>query len=182
VITRFAVVGEVTFTTVCKMSFDKFYAQPSNQGVLAWPGGECVNICPGTGEVVAPDRKRVHLLVAANMHGASSKGSSLDMLTRMMPRILTIEGFNHMFREDKGKDALYPSLVRQMCGRAKRTANEAWEEFHRTGKFLAYERFLLDQSRKVNELVEERNTTGLKCSVGGNNSGVNGGPSAYMHK
>jgi hypothetical protein len=180
VITRFAVVGEVTFTTACKMSFDMFYAQPSNQGAyFAWPAGECVCICPGTGEVVAPDSKRVHLLVAANMYATRSKGSSLDMLTRIMPRILTIEGFNHMFREDEGKDTHYPSLVQQMCGRAKRTANKAWEEFHFTGKYLAYERFLLDESSKVNNFVEEK--TSFKMSVGGNTSGVNGGPSAYMH-
>ena len=74
-----------------------FYALPSNQGQLfAWPNGNCIDICPGTGERVVPDNKTIRLLVAYNMQGTVVRGNSVRMVTRIMPRILTIKGYEAM--------------------------------------------------------------------------------------
>jgi hypothetical protein len=93
----FAVIREVIYTPLCDMQMRFFYAMPSNQGqMFAWPNGDCIGICPGTGERVMPDDKTVHLLVAYNMQGTVMRGKSVRLVTRIMPRILTLKGYDAM--------------------------------------------------------------------------------------
>ena len=92
----FALVGEVVWTPGCERDMLEFYSHPSNNGTLfQWPQGECVGLCPGTGQKVVPDGKTVHLLVANQMHGTATR-RSLNMVTRIMPRVLTLAGYRAM--------------------------------------------------------------------------------------
>jgi len=116
-------VGEVVFTRACEECFLEFYSRPSNRGRLfAWPDGACVAVCPGTGARVAPDGKSVHILVACQMHGATARGSTLHQLTRIMPRLLTLEGYRAMLGpEDAPGFPGYQGVVRSVATRVDPT-------------------------------------------------------------
>ena len=213
----FALVGEVVWTPGCERDMLEFYSQPSNNGTLfQWPGGECVGVCPGTGQKVAPDGKTVHLLVANQMHGTATQGSCLNMLTRLMPRILTLEGYRAMLGPEdapgyKGhitstvveKDLrtgeklgapkrvtrpMYPDVLRDIVSSGKTPerpmpACDAWEAFHASGRYLALERMLEDDSKNnFQHCTESCKLLGMDRKVGGPIKGERGGPSTYTRE
>jgi hypothetical protein len=64
----YAVLGEVHYTQMCAAELSYFYSASRNPGTLfEWPSGDCVGICPGTGQRITPNNHSVHLLVACNM-------------------------------------------------------------------------------------------------------------------
>ena len=127
-----------------------------------------VEICPGTGKKVPTSPTKRRLLVASRMCGWSARPDGPTcMLTRVIPRILTLEGYEKMLGHTprgspnrltqvsgpgakKGSSVLqevYPDLLRRMAGlkpgkQRKRlpAAQRAWEAFHDTGHYLAYEK------------------------------------------
>ena len=99
--THFGVVGECRWTPLCDMAMRHFYAQPINKGAkFDWPDGRIVGICPGTGERVAPTDDRgsdaIVILVACQMQGTIIRGADVQMLTRIMPRVLTVKGYRQL--------------------------------------------------------------------------------------
>ena len=93
-------VGECRFTVSCQMSFASFYSSADNKGrFFDWPGGEAVGICPGTGADVFPSAKERVLLVATQMCGFRLDGGAATCLTRIIPRILTLAGYERLMGE-----------------------------------------------------------------------------------
>lgn len=92
------------------------------------------------------------------MQGSISQGTYLNLLTRVMPRILTIEGYHHMMRDEE-EPHFYPEAMRAALGTSRRkkpsttTANDAWAQFHQSGRYLAYEKFLASQASAVTDVV-----------------------------
>ena len=167
---EYCLVEEVHFTDMCRAEFSHFYSnKASNRGSLFdWPGGNAVEICPGTGKKVSTSPTKRRLLVASRMCGWIARpDGQICMLTRVIPRILTLEGCEKMLGHTprgspnrltqvsgpgakKGSSVLqevYPDLLRRMAGlkpgkQRKRlpAAQRAWEAFHDTGHYLAYEK------------------------------------------
>ena len=96
-------VAEVKYTTMCAQSFRAFYSDASNKGrFFDWPGGEAVCVCPGTGRRVETSTRERHLLVATQMCGFRVVGGTAHCLTRIIPRILTLEGYERLVGTAKG--------------------------------------------------------------------------------
>lgn len=124
----FAVVREVVWTQMCQLQMLEFYARPSNKGhMFAWPAGECVGVCPGTGERVVPDDEKVHLLVACQMQGTVVRGDGVHVVTRIMPRVLTLKGYAAMLGSED--DTAYP-------GWQGRVASTLVRKNSRTGEMI----------------------------------------------
>ncbi len=100
--TQFAIVGEVIWTKYDYADFKQYYDDPDKKGRLFdWPGAEVVGICPGTGKQVEYSHTTTHLLVVCNMYGSAIRGNSVNILSRLMPRILTLEGYYRMLGPTK---------------------------------------------------------------------------------
>lgn len=98
---KFCVVGEVTWTAKSKFIMDGYY-HPDGRNKSAfcrWPGGNVVAVCPGTGKIVQPSTKERHLLVAQRLQGmtmGNGDGSRMNLVDRIMPRILTMRGYDEI--------------------------------------------------------------------------------------
>ena len=160
---------------------EAFYDHPSNKGShFDWPRGEIIELCPATGRKVKTNNSTVHLLVATSMTGISTRGNKLLQLTRIMPRILTLEGYEQIMggeglhRQVKSERVrrtrlgdgfetepvtetvardFYPEVAREICGRSVLSATEAWEKWSRVGKFNAFDRLLKDKSSQAGMTV-----------------------------
>jgi hypothetical protein len=156
-LTEMCLVEEAVFTSNCAASFTDFYqSDPSNKGALfEWPAIEAIATCPGTGKRVGFSSKRAHILVACEMVGFCRQGSSLRAATRIIPRILTLEGFECLMSgcapggRCPGPDScaeIFPQLLRRQVGhgakglKRARSADDAWATFHSSGRYLAYEK------------------------------------------
>jgi hypothetical protein len=185
-------IEEVIFNANSKMQFEHFYrAAGQNAGkYFDWPGGDAVATCPGTGEAIQPDRKRRHLLVAHQMWGSYMHDSSLSQLSRIIPRILTMEGFEKLMgtpaenrrlkftvnARDMAKEKsldVYPEFLRAMTSNGNdvnaamrlaftsktkqpkklKNANDAWQDFHDSGRYLAFERAMENKTKLVSEQI-----------------------------
>jgi len=167
--TEFLLVAEVRYTNMCEMALKDFYSHKNKGRMFDWPGIDAIETCPGTGERIPTHSKELRLLAAFQMHGYFISGGSLHKLTRVIPRILTMNGLNRLFGCtppgspnrvacytgtggcpgcDDMQD-IYPDLLRRFAGQKPRkeprkppTANNAWEAFHEDGRYCAYERFV----------------------------------------
>ena len=127
-----------------------------------WPA--MVDACVGTGERVKTDNKRIHIMCAETIAGGVILSNSFHSLTRVIPRILTLEGYEKLMgnspKDDKRRFVqtsgpyksmeLYPTLLRKTCSKDLKkkmnpkkpiTFNKGWELFHESGRYLAYEKF-----------------------------------------
>ena len=194
----FAVIREVTWNKVDFDDFADFYkSEPGS--LFDWPGAECIPICPGTGEKVPYSQTQKHILVACNLQGTVIRGSALNGLTRIMPRILTFKGYEKMMgpsvytsgddhrcvmisKKEPGtpeKVELYPTALRLMKGNHVMPASMAYDEFHTNGLYKAFERMLDDEKADAVKLCNSR-VAGMKVDVGTSNIGF--GPSTYASK
>jgi hypothetical protein len=170
---RLCLICEVVYTAVCKMGHEKMHspANVANQGAyFDWPDTEGMATCPGTGEHIKPDRKRMHLLAVHEIHGSRRSGTEEHYVSRFIPRILTLEGYERLMGGTSADAAnrcitatsgnrvqMYPELFRLMTtGRPKQRAPKhpkpvgfAWGEFHDSGRFLAYERYCMDNYKEM---------------------------------
>ena len=113
---RYAIIGEVVWTKHDYEDFEHYFDDPMRKGALfEWPGAEAVGICPGTGKRVKYSYTKKHLLIVCNMYGQAIRGSSFNLLSRLMPRILTIEGYYKMLGPDK-RDRCVPAVVKHGRG------------------------------------------------------------------
>mmetsp|Transcript_27826 Transcript_27826/g.34365 ORF Transcript_27826/g.34365 Transcript_27826/m.34365 type:complete len:470 (+) Transcript_27826:123-1532(+) len=113
---RYAIIGEVVWTKHDYADFENYFNDPMRKGALfEWPGAEAVGICPGTGKRVKYSYTKKHLLVVCNMYGQAIRGSSFNVLSRLMPRILTIDGYYKMLGPDK-RDRCVPAKVKHGQG------------------------------------------------------------------
>ena len=130
-------IAEVAWTQECYYNLQEFYRPSGSQAgrFFEWPGIEGIAVCPGTGEAVQPDGmhhrdtrgKKLHLLCAHSIHGFHQPGSELNILDRVIPRILTVEGFERLMggvagspnRCVKGKPVYPDALRRSTTGKAK---------------------------------------------------------------
>mmetsp|Transcript_36286 Transcript_36286/g.116245 ORF Transcript_36286/g.116245 Transcript_36286/m.116245 type:complete len:329 (-) Transcript_36286:217-1203(-) len=163
VLMSFAVVGECVWTRACAIEMCDFYGSEANRGALFdWPDGNAVPVCPATGDTVTPDQRTVHLLVACNVAGSSvATGDATRQLTRIIPRVLTIDGYKRMFatkdhqqvddndvprtHDRRARVDFYPTAMRAMLSGGKcrvLPASALWAEWHANGYYLAYERGL----------------------------------------
>jgi hypothetical protein len=186
----FAVIREVIWT---KQDFDEFsdFYKTEPGKLFDWPGAECVAICPGTGEKVPYSRTEKHLLVACNLQGNVIRGTTLHGLTRIMPRILTIKGYEKMMgpsgdhrcvmisKKEKSvgteKVEFYPTAFRLMKGKGVMTASQAYDEFHSSGLYKGFERLLDDEKANLSSRIGN-----IGVDVRTTASGT--GPSAYVYK
>ncbi len=170
-IMTFAILAEVVWTKSCQEDMEFFFNDRKNAGAMfKWPGAECVGICPGTGKRVPYSFSKKHLLVVCNMQGNVFRGSGFHMLTRMMPRILTIEGYKKLLGPDKEDRSLnvkiasttvssegfsntswkdddkefYPGQLRIMNADKPKwlTASMAYELFNTSGEYDLYDKYL----------------------------------------
>ena len=94
-IVTFGVIGYCVWTRACQQQMTQFFqARPGD--LFQCPGGECVGVCPSTGTEIPCDGQTKHLLVATMQQGTVIRGSTIEMLTRVMPRVLTLEGYEAM--------------------------------------------------------------------------------------
>jgi hypothetical protein len=98
----FCVIGEVTWTTKSKFVMDQYYHPDGvNKGKhCQWPGGNAVAVCPATGVIVQPDTEERYLLVAQRLQGMCEKDSHINLVDRIMPRILTLPGYDKIMEND----------------------------------------------------------------------------------
>jgi hypothetical protein len=186
----YAVIREVIWTKPDFLDFTDFYKTEPGK-LFDWPGAECVPICPGTGEKVSYSQTEKHLLVACNLQGNVFRGTTLHGLTRIMPRILTIKGYEKMMgpsgdhrcvmisKKERSvgteKVEFYPTALRLIKGSGAMTASQAYDEFHSSGLYKAFER-LLDDERTSR--IGNVGHVGLNIRTTA--SGV--GPSEYIFK
>jgi hypothetical protein len=193
----FAIVREVTWNRSDFLEFANFYKDEPGS-LFDWPGAECIPICPGTGEKVPYSQTQKHLLVACNLQGTAIRGTAIHILSRIMPRILTFKGYEKMMgpsvytsggdhrcvmisKKEPGtpeKVELYPTALRLMKGNHVMPASMAYDEFHTTGLYKAFERMLDDDKAEAVKLRSSR-VAGVKVDVG-TSSGF--GPSTYASK
>lgn len=191
----YAVIREVVWTKADFIDLAGFYKNEPGK-LFDWPGAECVPICPGTGEKVPYSRTEKHLLVACTLQGNVIRGTTLCGLTRIMPRILTIKGYEKMMgpsgdhrcvtiskREMTSggvgaeKVEFYPTAFRLMKGKGVMTASDAYDEFHGSGLYKAFER-MMDDEKQANYSAHRFGNS--RVNVGVTASGV--GPSTYLSK
>ena len=160
---EYGIIGEVIWTKADYEDMDAYFRQSVQKGVLfkKWPGAESVGICPGTGKRVPFSRSKKHLLILCNMMGTVIRDGDVCALTRLMPRILTIEGYHKLLGPDKEdgcipkrigghqKDAktilteFYPKQLRIFNANKPKflTASMAYDIFHQSD-YKLYERYL----------------------------------------
>jgi hypothetical protein len=163
---EFCLVAEVCFTMCCKLEFTNHYNHDSHGSLFDWPGIEAILTCPGTGKSIEPDSKALVVLVAFNMYGYYMEGTSLNRLTRVIPRLVTLAGLERLLGElgssnrlasysGPGKrpgceemQEMYPNLLRRFAGqkpnklpRRLPSASKAWDEFHASGRYCSFERY-----------------------------------------
>jgi hypothetical protein len=186
----YAVIREVIWTKPDFLDFTDFYKTEPGK-LFDWPGAECVSLCPGTGEQVSYSHTEKHLLVACNLQGNVFRGSTLHGLTRIMPRILTIKGYEKMMgpsgdhrcvmisKKESSvgteKVEFYPTALRLMKGNGVMTASQAYDEFHSSGLYKAFERLLDDERANLSSRVGN-----VGMNIRTTSSGV--GPSEYISK
>jgi hypothetical protein len=186
----YAVIGEVVWTKPDFLDFTDFFKNEPGK-LFDWPGAECVPICPGTGEKVSYSRTEKHLLVACKLMGNVYRGSTLHAVSRIMPRILTIKGYEKMMGPSgdhrcvtiskkessvgKEKVEFYPTAFRLMKGNGVMTASQAYDEFHGSGLYKAFERLLDDEIAKLPSRIGN-----MRVNVDTSGSGAD--PSAYLTK
>jgi hypothetical protein len=117
-IMRLWVIGEVLFTPSCledlARHFDSFKGS-----TFEWPkGAESIPLCPGTGKIVKPDYTTPHILVACKMCGSNISGTALNLMTRIIPRILTMEGYNKLLPTERSRQ------IKGIFGKAPPSAEE----------------------------------------------------------
>jgi MYND finger len=96
---RYIVIAEVVYTPLCQHSLGEHYGTGLH---FAWPGEEAIGLCPGTGVNVQPDSTSRHILVAFNMMGTQRvEGDHFIACYRIVPRILTIAGYERMVAENE---------------------------------------------------------------------------------
>ena len=162
---KLILIAEVIYTDQCRFQMEEFYGRHNleNRGrYFDWPA--MIDACVGTGERVKTSHKRVHIMCAETIVGMVKMGDQEQHLIRLVPRILTLEGFEKIMgnSDDKRRfiattgskykgQQLYPELLRKTCSkdlkknmRPKKpiTFNKGWELFHESGRYLAYERFV----------------------------------------
>ena len=167
---EYLLIEEVHYTMMCRVSFDCFYSQTANRGKrFNWPRIEAVETCPGTGRKVATSPTERRLLVCSRMMGwsLSPDGETMHLMTRILPRILTLQGYENLLGHTpegspnritkvsgpgakKGSNVLqeiYPDLLRRMAGlkphkqrKKLSTASDAWNTFNSNGNYTAYEK------------------------------------------
>jgi len=171
----FAVIGEVRFSTLDYIMFKDYYDRQSSKFLnFRWPGIEAIVTCPGTGEEVKPHPRKIHLLVACEIAGGFTSASALNSLTRILPRILTLDGYEKMMGP-QGKhrsvkkqkivttangslspkvlqqevifEDFYPTALQSLQGGVM-NASEAWEKFHSEGFYLAFEKLMKDERKQ----------------------------------
>jgi len=162
---EFCLVAEVRYTNICQLSFTDYYNHQNKGRMFDWPGVEAVETCPGTGNRVVPCRTHIHVLAAFQMHGFYVQGDTHHPFSRVIPRIITKEGLHRLapsgspcrMSSYSGPGALpgcetlqdvYPDLLRRFAGQKNvrkdpkhpPTAYHAWEAWHESGRYCAYER------------------------------------------
>jgi hypothetical protein len=169
--TQYVIIGEAIWTKEDYDDFKSYFDDPERKGRLFdWPGVECVGICPGTGERVQYSRNKKHLLVVCNMYGQALRGTSLNLCSRLMPRILTLKGYHKMLGEEKedrcipsrrggfesggtgdGYDEFYPTQMIAMSTYrgyvppypgAPMQASYSYDRYHASGEYTKYERYI----------------------------------------
>jgi len=161
----YAVIAEVLWTEIDYLEMKAYYDGELGK-YFDWPGVECVGICPGTGEKVPFSMTDKHLLVACNLQGSTMQGNSLVMTTRVMPRILTRAGYEKMMGPSGGPHRtilisktldgpkepvpFYPDFFQetQRANPYFYGASRAYDQFHATGLYKAFERWLDDEKGK----------------------------------
>jgi O-acetyl-ADP-ribose deacetylase (regulator of RNase III) len=171
----YAVIAEVLWTEIDYQEMKAYYERQPGR-FFEWPGVECVGICPGTGKKVPFSRTEKHLLVACNLQGSAMEGNSvLAMATRVMPRILTLAGYEKMMGPSgphrnvlisktpggpKEPVAFYPDFFRetQRDNPLFYNASRAFDRFHATGLYKAFERWLDDEKERNRPRVHDHST------------------------
>lgn len=127
---KYGVIREVVWTRSCESSLNAFYSKKCTQEKLfEWPGAKCIGISPGTGQRVP--FSTTALLVVEVLQGNVLSGETLKSITRIMPRILTYEGYERM---------VWPGGVKvTMKKKPVMKARVAWANFHETGYYKAFE-------------------------------------------
>jgi hypothetical protein len=188
----YAVIGEVIWTKPDFLDFTDFYKnEPGKWFDWPGPGAECIPICPGTGEKVSYSQTEKHLLVACTLMGNVFRGTTFHAVSRIMPRILTIKGYEKMMGPSgdhrcvtiskmgrsagKEKVEFYPTAFRAMKGSGVMTASQAYDEFHGSGLYKAVERLLDDEKAKIPFQVG-----GMRVNVDTTGSGADS--SMYLSK
>lgn len=98
--TRLLVVGECVLTADCVETLTEHYKR--NRGTFfEWPGAEVIWRCPVTGRKHDPNHQETLLLVIQTMFGLfiPRSGTGSQLLTRQMPRLLSLEGYERMMNK-----------------------------------------------------------------------------------
>jgi hypothetical protein len=91
----YAVIAEVLWTQMDYADMKPFYGTEVGR-YFEWPGVDCIGICPGTGRKVPFSMTEKHFLVACVLQGTVLQQGQLISPTRIMPRILTKEGYERL--------------------------------------------------------------------------------------
>jgi hypothetical protein len=148
----YAIIGEVLCTQRDYADM-KPYCKEVGQH-FEWPGVDCIGICPGTGRKVPFGMTEKHFLVANVIQGTVIQEESLISFTRIVPRILTKEGYERRMGppgphrqvsytvngEIRDHIEFYPDAFSEMP--FFDTASKAYDHFHSTGLYNAFERWV----------------------------------------
>mmetsp|Transcript_41574 Transcript_41574/g.100123 ORF Transcript_41574/g.100123 Transcript_41574/m.100123 type:complete len:481 (+) Transcript_41574:1-1443(+) len=175
------VAKDILWTKLDYEDFRSFY-ETQTSPFFNWPKVECVGVCPGTGEVVPFSSTRKHYLVACVVGGSVIQNDgSFNMLTRIMPRILTKEGLRRMVG-DKGSeqrvighaipmfdkpssrkgspmdlDDVLELLMLHKMPPGRPFASAAYSEFHAQGLYKQFERMIDEEKLRHTEGLYEKN-------------------------
>lgn len=170
----YAVLGEVVWTKECQRELAAFYDHGGSGGdgkFFRWPGGDAIGTCPGTGAPVKTDGRTRHLLVACEMQGVKELGEELHEATRILPRVLTREGYMRMVGEEgphcscvvTRRSLSTGAFLREetvpffplglhrfsLWGEKAVPASKGWAIWHAHGNYAAYERLREDKRREL---------------------------------
>ena len=193
----YAVIGQVVWTKGCQRELAAFYDHGGSGGdgkFFRWPGGDAIGICPATGTAVRTDGRTPHLLVVCEMQGCKAIGTGLHQCFRLLPRILTREGYMRMVREGERncvrtlrsaasgevvEDSVpfFPEGLRYFSAWGDKVvpASQGWSTWHAQGAYAAYERLLEDKRRASGTAELMSSAFHSPCRVEGRSSG----PSTY---
>jgi tetratricopeptide (TPR) repeat protein len=94
-VTEMMVLGECLWTPMCMSSLCDHYRDYPGR-YFKWPSGKTIGTCPSTGKTICPDTSTVRLMVIYNIWGAVQTGGTQQSMSRPMPRIMTVEGYERL--------------------------------------------------------------------------------------
>ena len=97
------IMGEVVFTPDCfKAAKKTFYDDGGCIGAhFEWPDHRCIFMCPVTRRIATPDSKTPYIFCYQPLAAIYWKDGIQNTSTRLMPRLLSMEGYNHIMQNKR---------------------------------------------------------------------------------